>query len=280
MKRNLLWLAILLCLLLSGCSSRDGLQYSNLTDTKSREIAARVMTEAGISEERQTVFFDHVDQINAVIGEEYLTKSFTSEASSYDPYLLQDLWTNRYPDFLGYNCRITSFGLFSDFLRIDPAAEKRDLFLSFDMDSLHRDPSVLFSDDDLDAFRVLYSTIPAEDSTDIQVHVKTVQDDWKNRGIRFDPPKTASLISVFFHDKLSEDECELFIGHTGILFEAGKGQLYFIEKLAFQEPYQLLRLTSRDALYDYLMGKYDPGEGPTARPFIMENDELLSAARS
>ena len=44
---------------------------------------------------------------------------------------------------------------------------------------------------------------------------------------------------------------------------------------------ELLRFADRTELSDYLMGKYDVSWGQsTARPFIMENDELMEGWRS
>ena len=61
---------------------------------------------------------------------------------------------------------------------------------------------------------------------------------------------------------------------------AKNGTLYFVEKVAFQEPYRLLRFANRRALSDYLMGKYDTSWGQdTATPFIMENDKLMDGWR-
>ena len=68
----------------------------------------------------------------------------------------------------------------------------------------------------------------------------------------------------------------LFIGHVGVLLTADDGTLYFVEKVAFQEPYRLLHFADRTELSDYLMGKYDVSWGQnTAQPFIMENGELM-----
>ena len=84
----------------------------------------------------------------------------------------------------------------------------------------------------------------------------------------------------FFHDKPTEEESLLFVGHVGVLLTAKDGTLYFVEKVAFQEPYRMLRFADRTALSDYLMGKYDTSWGQdTASPFIMENDELMDGWR-
>ena len=85
---------------------------------------------------------------------------------------------------------------------------------------------------------------------------------------------------VSFYDKPTEEESLLFVGHIGVLLTAEDGALYFVEKVAFQEPYRMLRFADRTALSDYLMEKYDTSWGQdTASPFIMENDELMDGWR-
>ena len=84
----------------------------------------------------------------------------------------------------------------------------------------------------------------------------------------------------FFHDKPTEEESLLFVGHVGVLLTAEDGTLHFVEKVAFQEPYRMLRFADRTALSDYLMGKYDTSWGQDmASPFIMENDKLMDGWR-
>ena len=111
-------------------------------------------------------------------------------------------------------------------------------------------------------------------------YVQAVREEWKSRGISFRENERIRLITVFFHDKPTEEESILFVGHVGVLLTADDGTLYFVEKVAFQEPYRMLRFADRTALSDYLMGKYDVSWGQsTARPFIMENDELMEGWR-
>ncbi len=70
------------------------------------------------------------------------------------------------------------------------------------------------------------------------------------------------------------------MAHTGVLFYDDEG-LLFLEKISFQEPYQLLRFANRQALSDYLMNRYDSSsEQPYAKPFIMENDALIEGYRA
>ena len=186
-------------------------------------------------------------------------------------------------NFPGYNCRITAMELFGDFLSagdstpVDAAGED---VLFMDEETLRTDPEAL-GGNSLTDFRALYSAMRAEDTTGVQRHVQAVQEEWKSRGISFRENERIRLITVFFHDKPTEEESILFVGHVGVLLTADDGTLYFVEKVAFQEPYRLLRFADRTELSDYLMGKYDVSWGQsTARPFIMENDELMEGWRS
>ena len=119
----------------------------------------------------------------------------------------------------------------------------------------------------------------AADSTEVEAQVKALQEGWAARGIAFADSK-ASMISVVFHDKFSDEDNTLFVGHVGVLLPTEDGSLYFIEKVAFQEPYRLVKLQNRTELSDYLMEKYDTSWGQdTTRPFIMENDTLMDGYR-
>ena len=103
-----------------------------------------------------------------------------------------------------------------------------------------------------------------------------MQEDWKNKEIEFLKGEKSSIISVFFHDEFEY----LFIGHMGALIHMEDGKLLFIEKLTFQAPYQDIKFDNRVDLNDYLMNKYDISwNQPTAKPFIMENDQLLEGYR-
>ena len=84
------------------------------------------------------------------------------------------------------------------------------------------------------------------------------------------------VISVYLNSKDEIDGNILFIGHTGLMYK-NQGKFYFLEKLSFQEPYQLLKFNSKKEIYDYLMKKYnqDMGEG-THEAIITENDKVFT----
>ena len=139
------------------------------------------------------------------------------------------------------------------------------------------DPSLHAKARQLDASgaRILFAPVEAADSTDSSVQAETLRKGWAARGVTFSDGG-CSMISVVFHDRFSETENTLFIGHVGVLLPAGDDGLYFVEKVAFQEPYRLTKFESRAALKSYLMAKYDTGWGQdTTPPFLMENDVLM-----
>ena len=292
MKKTTGLIVLCLVLVLTGCKITNDtdeqpyieqINYSNLIDTSVQKQLAEIMNSADISPMRQQVFFDHVNQFNNTVSSEGMAAGFEVKQvteEKYDPYAMQEEWDAAYPDFMGYNCRITAFGLFGDHMTIAADAETREDMILMDMASLEEDSSAMQNDKDMDRFRVLYSTVPTDDTKDVSVHVENLRSDWNNRGIVFDNNPDVSLISVVFHDAW-DGENQLFIGHTGVLFQVSETELYFVEKIAFQEPYQLTVFNNRTELNDYLMTKYDTGTGqPTAAPFIMENDELMEGYRS
>lgn len=292
MKKTAGLIALCMILVLTGCKITNDtdeqpyieqINYSNLIDTSVQKQLAEIMNSADISPMRQQVFFDHVNQFNNTVSSEGMAAGFEVKQvteEKYDPYAMQEEWDAAYPDFMGYNCRITAFGLFGDHITIAADAETREDMILMDMASLEEDSSAMQDDKDMDRFRVLYSTVPTDDTKDVSVHVENLRSDWQNRGIVFDNNPDVSLISVVFHDAW-DGENQLFIGHTGVLFQVSETELYFVEKIAFQEPYQLTIFNNRTELNDYLMTKYDTGTGqPTAAPFIMENDELMEGYRS
>ena len=72
-----------------------------------------------------------------------------------------------------------------------------------------------------------------------------------------------------------ENSKVLFTGHTGILIKL-KDKYMFIEKIAFEQPYQISILKSKENLKDifkarptYFGSQNEPG------PFVYENDKLL-----
>ena len=298
MYRQIRATVLILCLLsaavvLTACGKQEELtteqpaletvKYSNLTDEDSRKQLSELLTDAGIEESRIAALLNRVEQFNASVKSEWLTDGFESAAptdTKYDPYEMQDEWTAANGSFPGYNCRITAFGLFSEFITAgadQPEVQGKDSLFT-DLETVDADPNTLCGDS-ISKFCALFAPVNAADSTEVEAQVKALQEGWAARGIAFADSK-ASMISVVFHDKFSDEDNTLFVGHVGVLLPAEDGTLYFIEKVAFQEPYHLVKLQNRTELSDYLMEKYDTSWGQdTTHPFIMENDTLMDGYR-
>ena len=203
----------------------------------------------------------------------------------YDEVAIQTDWTAKYPAFQGYNCRLTSFTLLRDLIAFPDkkfASKGEDEVLFIDRESLRNAPKKLFTPAEENDFFALFTEVPTTNTKDINTHLQAMQRAWKERGISFrykgDPTK-ASLISAVFHSQITPEENMLFVGHVGVLVPY-EGKLLFIEKLAFQEPYQAIIFANRTELSDYLMNRYDvEWEQPNAIPFIMENDQLMEGYR-
>lgn len=281
-------------LLLTGCGKQkepvppaqpplETVEYTNLTDVDPRASFSSLLKNAGIEDARAAALFERVDMFNASVDPAWLADGFERAApadTKYDPYEMQDAWTTRHGNFPGYNCRITAFGLFGGFVAAgeDQPETQGETTLFLDLETLAADPEALCGGSTAQ-FCALFAPVDAADSTDVSTQAKALQDGWNARGVTFADGK-ARLISVVFHDKFSDEDNTLFIGHVGVLLPGEDGSLYFIEKVAFQEPYRLVRLQNRTELSDYLMEKYDTAwEQDTARPFIMENDALMEGWR-
>lgn len=291
MKKSLsiVLVTLVLVLTLTACNNqpinkteeyKENLTFSNLVDEESQKEVRKAMESAEIPTGSIDLFFEDVNNFNSTIEEKSLVKDgFTTINSlepEYDLYAIQDMLEAKNPEFIGYNCRITSYNLMKDSISIDKLDTKNASWLVFDESALKNSPKEIFDQVEEEEFKTLYSFIPTEDTKDISLHLKNVKEDWKSKGIEFSNKDKKSVISVFFHD----EEGYLFIGHMGVLIPTEDEKLLFIEKLSFQAPYQAVKFDNRTELNDYLMNKYDISwNQPTANPFIMENDQLLEGYR-
>ena len=230
--------------------------YSNLLDKATQEEVQKELKNAGVSEKNIKDFLEGVNYFNNIgQNKTFVKEGFktTEELSpTYDQAEIQEQWSKKSPKFVGQNCRITSYELMRDFISVGKPEIKNTEQLFIDEDALNNFPIKVFTDSERNQFESLFSAVNTENTKDTSVHLKKVKEDWTKKNIKFTNQNKISLISVFFHSMISADENILFIGHVGVLVPTSDGKLMFIEKLAFQA---------------------------NARPFIMENDELLKGYR-
>ena len=236
------------------------LKYSNLVDTETRDRVSNALKNAGLSEEKIKSFFEAVDEYNNAVGSENLAQSVMSiEAAfpTYDQDKLVDAWLDN-GGYVGRNCRITSYSLMGDFITVGNPTPGDTTMLFSDFASI--ESKKIFDGEDKAKFDTLYSYIDVTNTHDTNV-------------------LSDEIISVFMTMDDGMNPVQEFIGHTGILVQDGDKYL-FIEKLAFELPYQVEEFDNLQDVNDYLMGYYDnETDGITAKPIIFEDGKVMNEYR-
>ena len=282
MKKKILIL-LLAILSLSACKNKNIPQngeykyiFNNLV---TKDDVKNKMKSSGISQKNIDRFFKQVDFFNANVDNSLLIEKDYKKANEipeYDIYTMQDDLFDNYPEFAGINCRITTFGLVSDMIKVENEDKINLSAVEIDNSSFKNPPVPTLKSDEINKFNKFYSAIKTSNTGDFKVHLEKIKDFWKENGISFPDSDKYSIISVYVFSSLDENDNELFVGHTGLLFPLKDGRIMLVEKLAFTSPYQAIIFKDRKDLYDYLMKLYDfSSESYPAKPLIFENNDLL-----
>ena len=254
------------------------LKYSNLVDTETRDKVSNALKNAGLSEEKIKSFFEAVDEYNNAVGSENLAQSVMSiEAAfpTYDQDKLVDAWLDN-GGYVGRNCRITSYSLMGDFITVGNPTPGDTTMLFSDFASI--ESKKIFDGEDKAKFDTLYSYIDVTNTHDTNVLSDEIVKSLDDKQISFNNDKM-HMISVFMTMDDGMNPVQEFIGHTGILVQDGDKYL-FIEKLAFELPYQVEEFDNLQDVNDYLMGYYDnETDGITAKPIIFEDGKVMNEYR-
>ena len=277
---KILKIFVLLCFisLCTACSSGTKLKYSNLVDRETRDRVEGALKRAGLKEEKIQSFFSAVDEYNNAVGKENLVQKMTTIDSgfpSFDSDKLVDLWLDK-GGYVGRNCRITSFSLMGDFIKVGNPVPGDTTMLFSDFDAISA--KHIFSGEEKKNYDTLFSYIDVEDTHDTSVLAEEIIKSWKEKEISFDNEKM-HMVSVFMTMDDGLNKVQEFIGHVGVLVEDGD-KFLFIEKLAFELPYQVEEFSDLQEVNDYLMGYYDKdADGLTAKPLIFMDGEVMKQYR-
>ena len=256
----------------SADKSKNTFKFSALGNAESQEKTGELLKAAGISQERIDEFLGQVKKYNDYYNNKSGDFVDYEEPDYLDMIGKAQADSTKTPIGLGNNCRITTFGLLRDSIYIGEKIEDKTSVLAFDKSSLAE--SKLFSAEDMEKFESFYAPIAAADSTDADKQVEAIKKALADRKIEFTNDK-AKMISVYLNSKDEIDGNILFIGHTGVMVE-DEGKFYFIEKLSFEEPYQVLAFESKEQMVDHLLKKYDfPLGENTAKAIIFANNECI-----
>ena len=276
-------IGILMCV--CGCDDTNKktnkeISFSNRIEKKEVDLLSTLFKESNISQKNGDKILSSINDYNDTIGVDLLNKNGIIDLSSaipqYDDVKIDEMWLKKNDMFIGYNCRITAFQLMKDFITVEDISKSNESSIFMDLDALNYSKDNYFSKDEMNKFKAIYSTIETTSSKDFNEQFKIQKDYWDSIGVKFNENNKMSLISVYLHNHFSENENELIIGHTGILFNTEDGYIFF-EKLSFQLPYQMIRFNSKKELKQYLMSSYDiDTTGECSKPFILENNHLLN----
>ncbi len=221
----------------------DTIMYTNLTKDETKAELKKTLSDKGLND---------------------------GDISAFDYYNSMDKFAEKNPDFLGVNCRITTFSLIKNSLDITKEIEDKSSVLDFDKKAIS--DKNLLNEDELKKFITYYAPININDEK--AEYEDLIIKEFNERGIKF-KNDDVKVVSVYLNSNDEIDGNILFIGHTGLMYE-DQGKVYFLEKLSFQEPYQLLKFNTKKDLYNYLMKKYnqDMGEN-THEAIITENDKVF-----
>ena len=251
-------------------------KFSNLTSEEDQSELSRDLEKAGIKEAYIKEYLTYVTIYNETAPESVLTGWNTLDKVNYDPYEINEVWVEKYPDFAGVCCRMVAFTL----LRDDILVNNKDFQitpawpLAFDMDSFEMMPEKYMTDENLKTFESFYAPIPTSLSTDKEVQKKVLEQALADRGIQFKNSKL-KFVGLVAHNTVDESEPFLFLDHAGVIYEKN-GSVYLLEKLAFQEPYQWIEFPSEEEIIKYFEAKYNlDTTGTMAEPIYMINDTLF-----
>ena len=255
------------------------LKYSNLVDNETRERVKKALANAGVSDEKINKFFEAVDEYNNAVGSKNLVQEMTSiEAAfpTFDQDKLIDAWLNKSQGFVGRNCRITSYSLMGDSIKVGNKTPGDTTMLFNDFDAINA--KKIFEGEDKEKFDTIFSYIDVNNTHDTNELANEIVKSLDDKQISFDNDKM-HMISVFMTMDDGKNQVQEFIGHTGVLVKDGDKYL-FIEKLAFELPYQVDEFDNLQDVNDYLMGYYDnDAEGLTAKPIIFEDNHVMKEYR-
>lgn len=251
-------------------------KFSNLTSEEDQSELSKDLEKAGIKESYIKDYINYVNIYNETAPKSVLNGWNTLDKVNYDSYEIQDVWVQKYPDFIGVCCRIATFTLLRDDILVNNTDFQKTSMgsLTFDSYSFEMMPTKYMTDENLKVFENFYAPIPTSISTDKEVQKKVLEQALKERGIQF---KNSNLkfIGLVAHDTIDESNPFLFIDHAGVIYEKN-GSVYLLEKLAFQEPYQWIEFPYEEEIIKYFEAKYNlDTTGKMAKPIYMINDKLF-----
>ena len=183
-----------------------------------------------------------------------------------------DGWEQNH-DYSDTDCRMTAFLLLDGLLHADTTEDSYEgTYLMFDMEAIEDSDRYEIIKTNKDMFATLYGEKAVTDKKNPEA---TFSDSWNHYGFEIDSDRI-SLLSIVIYDPYSE---VVFVGHTGILIEYSDYYL-FVEKIAFEQPYQATKVQTIDELLDILSLRPEYfGEEGEPGPFVYHNGDYIGTLK-
>lgn len=173
-------------------------------------------------------------------------------------------------NFSDTDCRMTAFLLMDGLLSAARVEEAyTGSYLVFDLEAIDTLERYEILRKNRALFTTLFGDKALPEGEDPQLRFAEV---WQDYGIKVKSEKV-SLLSIVICDPAFRTA---FVGHTGVLVDLGD-QLLFVEKIAFEQPYQATKVRHMDELLAMLSqrGEYfgEPGE---PGPYVYRNGDFVA----
>ena len=204
-------------------------------------------TIAGICEELESAGASHVDTFREWVTDfaDSAGKNAKLEDVWSDPENMKadigkcmDGWEQNH-DYSDTDCRMTAFLLLDGLLHAESTEDNYEgTYLMFDTEAIDNVDRYESIKENKNVFTTLYGEKSVTDGSHPE---NTFSDSWKHYGFQVDSDRL-SLLSIVIYDPYSD---VVFVGHTGVLIKYSDYYL-FIEKIAFEQPYQATRVHNMD----------------------------------
>lgn len=279
------FLIILITLLaFAGCNSQNNEgpeaaetsmpSVTNMAGNTTASEVCNALNDAGFS--NVAVFKDWVLDFADSAGKESRLTDEWVQPGDNDPDLAAcaDGW-EKHHDFSDADCRMTAMLLLDGLIKSEKTdAEYTGTYLMFDVDAIENADRYEVIRKDLGLFTTLFGDrAPGENEDPAEVYGNM----WKEYGFSISN-ENVSLVNLVFYD---QDFGQTFTGHTGVLIKQAEDKYLFVEKLAFEQPYQAIRVSDTDQLLGLLAERdeYYGGEGE-AGPYVYINGDYLGELRT
>lgn len=237
---------------------------NNMASKASLGSTAKALKKAGL---RNTdTFKKWVADFNKTCGKGtgLTSKWVAPKKLKYDTAKMANRWEKKY-SYSDSDCRMTAFLLIKDSIRARTTETRyKGDYLMFDVDAIKNAGKYKALKKKIKLFTTLFGEKPAKN---VKAAKKSLGKAWKKHGIRL-KAKNAKLLSVVIYDKYQKTT---FVGHTGLLLDNGS-YMTFVEKIAFEQPYQVTKVKDLKQLKKVLGARPEYFGGPDdPAPYIYLN---------